>query len=176
MQQLTVRFLDNEVIEGSADDVSLDSPDFRLVAMSDTGNNSGALVPLPAVKKISLGAGPADKHAAEADKMVAVRFQDGEVLRGYLNGSLTHHRYGLSMTIYSQDKRTMDTVAIPYTSLKAVFYLKSWDARPHGFWNTDSAPLMQLLGDIREITKLYKSGSIDRDEFLARRRALLDRF
>lgn len=178
MPKLTVRFLDNEVVEGTADDVSLDSPDFHLKVGNRTSNNVGAWIPLPAVKKINLGSGPADAKAASADKMVAVRFQDGEIVRGYLNGTLKHQRYGLTMTLYSVDKQTMDTIAIPYTSLKALFYLKSWDSRPPGFWRdrAQSPPLTHLIGDIREVTRLYREGSISREEFLRHRRQLLDRF
>ena len=178
MPKLTVRFLDNEVVEGTADDVSLDAPDFHLKVGSLTSNNVGAWIPLPAVKKINLGSGPADAKAASADKMVAVRFQDGEIVRGYLNGTLKHQRYGLTMTLYSVDKQTMDTIAIPYTALKALFYLKSWDSRPPGFWRdrAQSPPLTHLIGDIREVTRLYREGSISREEFLQHRRQLLDRF
>ena len=177
MANLTVRFVDNEVIEGTADDFSLESPDFHLKVARGTGNNEAALVPLPAVKKIRLDSGPADEHAAAADKKVAIRLQDGEVVRGYLNGSLEQHKYGLSLTLYSRDKQTMDTLAIPYTALKALFFVKTWDSRPPGFQtpgNVD-ARLTQLLGDIREVTRLYRSGKLTRPEFLSQRKALLDR-
>src|SRR5207302_137917 len=127
-------------------------------------NNRGAWIPLPAVKKIHFSSAPADDHAADASEMVAVRFQDGEVMRGYLNGSLQHHRYGMTMVLYSPDKRTMDTVGIPYTSLKALWFLKSWDGRPIGFQaaGEEMPPLIQLIGDIREVSRLYQSGSIPR--------------
>jgi hypothetical protein len=175
---LTVRFLDNELIEGLADGVDLDQPDFHLSVDEGSDNNSGAWIPVPAVKKISLDSGPADDHAASADKMVALRFQDGEIMRGYLNGSLQHHRYGLTMTLYSIDKKSMDKLAVPYTSLKALFYVKSWDSRPVVLPGGahPSAPLMVLMGDIREVTRLYRAGVITRREFLEQRRALLDRF
>jgi hypothetical protein len=176
--KLTVRFVDDEVIEGTADDFSMEVPDFHLEVAGGTGNNKAAWIPLPAVKKIGLESGPADEHAGGATKMVAVRLQDGEVLRGYLNGSLQHHKYGMSITLYSRDRQSMNTYAIPYTSLKALFYLKTWDSRPPGFQvpTTTEPPLTQLLGDIREITRLYNTGRLSRDEFLARRKALLDRF
>jgi hypothetical protein len=178
VHKLTVRFLDNEVIEGSAEAVDLDQPDFHLSVEEGDGNNTSAWIPVPAVKKISLGSGPADDHAPVADKMVALRFQDGEIMRGYLNGSLQHHRYGLTMTLYSTDKQTMDKVAIPYTSLKALFYVKSWDSRPVALRGgaPDRPPLTVLMGDIREVTRRYKDGSISRQDFLEQRRALLDRF
>src|SRR5437879_4411825 len=177
MAKLTIRFTDNEVLRGSADDIDLDSPDLHL-EVDGSSNNREALVPLPAVKRISLGSGPADEHAAAADKMVAVRFHDGEVMRGYLNGTLRRHRYGLTMTLYSPDRRSMDTVGIPYTSLKALFYVKSWDSRPPAYKShaERSLPLVQLFGDLREITRLYQEGTFSREEFLARRRGILERF
>ncbi|MHB8509633.1 MAG: hypothetical protein ACYDGR_13465 [Candidatus Dormibacteria bacterium] len=172
-----MRFLDNEVVEGSAPTIDLDAPDFHLAVAGAASNNTGAWIPLPSVKKINFGSGPADDHVSTADKMVAVRFNDGEVMRGYLNGSLQHHRYGLTMTLYSRDKKSQETVGIPYTSLKALWFLKSWDGRPPGFQEVSAAPpLVQLLGDIREVTRLYQGGSIDRGEFLDRRKALLDHF
>ena len=63
MHKLTVRFLDNEVIEGSAEGVDLDQPDFQLSVDEGTGNNTSAWIPVPAVKKISIESGPADHHA-----------------------------------------------------------------------------------------------------------------
>ena len=177
MSRLTVRFLDDEVIEGVAEDVSLDAPDFH-IEVAGGSNNARAWVPLPAVKKINFEAGPADEHAVTADKMVALRFQDGEVMRGYLNGGLERHRYGMLVTLYSADRSTMQKVGIPYTSLKALFYLKSWDGRPIGFQaqETIDAPLVQLLGDIRDVTRMYRDGAISRDEFLTHRKQLLDHF
>lgn len=178
MNKLTVRFLDNEVIEGSADNVDLDEPDFHLSVDEGSDNNTSAWIPVPAVKKISFDSGPADDHAATADKMVTLRFQDGEIMRGYLNGSLEHHRYGLKMTLYSVDKQSMDKVAIPYGALKALFYVKSWDSRPASWRRgaTPSPPLTELMGDIREVTRRYRAGEITRQDFLDQRRALLDRF
>jgi hypothetical protein len=178
LQKLTVRFLDDEVIEGSADGVDLDEPDFHLSVDEASDNNSSAWIPVPAVKTITLQSGPADEHAADADKMVALRFLDGEIMNGYLNGSLAHHRYGLTMTLYSIDKESMERVAVPYTSLKALFYLKSWDSRPVALRPGPGAspPLTELMGEIREVTRRYRAGAITRQDFLELRRALLDRF
>jgi hypothetical protein len=175
---LTIRFVDNEMIQGTAEALNLDSPDFKLMVEGAT-NNSGAWIPLTAVKKINVESGAADQHVAQADKMVAIRFQDGEVMRGYLNGGLQHHKYGMTVRLYSPDKRTMETVAIPFTSLKALFYLKSWDGRPPGYRNkkgNQEAPLVQLIADLRELTRLYQGGGIHRDEYMARRRTLLEHF
>lgn len=176
MPRLTVRFLDDEVVEGEAQELDLDAPDFHIRIEDAASNNRGAWVPLAAVKRMSLGTGPADEHAAEAQEMVALRFADGEVLRGYLNGSLRHHRHGLTLTLYSPDRRTMDVVGVPYGSLKALWFLRSWDSRPPGFRaeGLRQPPLVQLLGDLREAGRLLRAGRIDRQEYLNRRRRLLD--
>jgi hypothetical protein len=57
LRKLTVRFLDNEVIVGTANDLNLDSPDFHLEVGAGS-NNVGAWIALRAVKKINLGSGP----------------------------------------------------------------------------------------------------------------------
>jgi hypothetical protein len=177
MGRLTVLFFDDEVIEGTADDATLNSPDIHL-QVAGTSNNSRAWIPLPAVKKIHFDAGPADAHASTADNMVALHFQDGEVVRGYLNGGLDRRRYGLVLTLYSPDRLTMEKVGIPYTSLKAMFYLRAWDGRPLGFREEApvDAPLLELLGDIHEVTRMYHDGSLTRREFMVHRRRLLDHF
>ena len=177
VSRLTVRFHDDEVIEGTADDFSLDSPDFHL-EVAGASNNSHALIPLAAVKKVNLEAGPADEHAPKAEKMVALRFQDGEVLRGHLNGGLERRRFGLLLTLYSTDRTTMQTVGVPYSSLKAIFHLRSWDGRPIAFQHEPQvdAPLVQLMGDIREVTRMYRDGGINRAEYVQHRRRLLEHF
>jgi hypothetical protein len=176
--KLVVRFVDDEVIEGTANEFDLDAPEFHLDSIKGSGNNRAAWIPLPAVKKIRLHSGPADAKVSGADKMVALRLQDGEVMRGYLNGGLEHHQYGVYVTLYSRDKASMERLAIPYTSMKALFYIKSWDSRPPGFQSPPESgpPLTELLGAIREITRLYESGELSRDEFRARRKDLLQRF
>jgi hypothetical protein len=176
MPQLTVRFKDNEVVVGFAETVDLDDPGFHLDVSGAASNNAAALVSLSSVKRINLESGPADEHVETADKMVALRFVDGEVMRGYLNGSLKHHRYGMTMTLYSQDKKSMDVVGVPYASLKALYYLRSWDSRPPGFQKgRQEAPLVQLIGDMHELNRLHGKGTIDDREFNDRRKAIIGR-
>ena len=176
-QKLVVRFLDSEVLEGTPEGADLNSPDFLLRISGEESNNHAAQVPLAAVKRLQLSSGPADEHATEADKMVALRFRDGEVLRGYLNGSLRNHPYGISLSIYSPDKTTMETIAIPFTSLKAVFYLKEWDSRKGDLADgEDGPPLVQLLGDMKSLSRMRDDGLLEQGEYLERRKDLLDRF
>ena len=87
MAKVVIRFFDDETLEGVARDLDFDEPDF-LVEVDDAGgleNNETAWIPLTAVKWVEL---PRDKDLASETptRKVAIRFLDGEVLRGHLDG------------------------------------------------------------------------------------------
>src|ERR1044071_8726806 len=97
MARVVVRFFDDETVEGVARDLDFDEPDF-LVEVDDAGgleNNETAWIPLTAVKWVEL---QRDKELADTPtRKVAIRFLDGEVLRGHLDGTLERHRYGVGL-------------------------------------------------------------------------------
>ena len=113
---------------------------------------------------------------------MAIRFQDGEVLKGYLDGDLMHATYGITMRLMSVEKDRIETLGIPYTALKALFYLKSWDTRPPEFDGEEdlhlnkrlSSPLVDLISDMGQLDKLRKRGAITESEFQRKRRKILD--
>jgi len=62
---VTIRFLDDEIMEGRVSRISLEQPNLELDLRDDTGNNESALVPLPSIKRITLAAGaptPAERE------------------------------------------------------------------------------------------------------------------
>jgi hypothetical protein len=76
----------------------------------------------------------------------------------------------------------METLGVPYTALKALFYVRSWDSRPPEF-NGESdtyidkrlaSPLVDLMSDIGQLEKMHKQGTISNSEFERRRRRILD--
>src|SRR5438046_5566110 len=102
---VTIRFLDDEIIEVRVGTTSLDQPNLELEMLDQASNNERALIPLPSIKRIALGSGvPTAAEQARAGKKVAIRFQDGEVLKGYLDGDLTHATYGVTMPLMSVQK------------------------------------------------------------------------
>ena len=180
---VTVRFLDDEIMEGRVGTVSLDQPNLELEMVDQASNNERALIPLPSIKRIALGSGtPTTDEQARAEKKVAIRFQDGEVLKGYLDGDLVHARYGVTMRLMAVEKDRIETLGIPYTALKALFYLKSWDTRPPEFDGEEdlhlnkrlSSPLVDLISDMGQLDKLRKRGAITESEFQRKRRKILD--
>ena len=180
---VTIRFLEDEIMEGRVGSTSLDQPNLELEMLDQASNNERALIPLPSIKRIALGSGiPAPAEQARADKKVAIRFQDGEVLKGYLDGDLMHATYGITMRLMSVEKDRIETLGIPYTALKALFYLKSWDTRPPEFDGEEdlhlnkrlSSPLVDLISDMGQLDKLRKRGAITESEFQRKRRKILD--
>jgi hypothetical protein len=180
---VTIRFLDDEIMEGRVGTISLDQPNLELEMLDQTSNNERALIPLPSIKRITLGSGaPTPEEQARAEKKVAIRFQDGEVLKGYLDGDLVHATFGVTMRLMSVEKDHIETLGVPYTALKALFYLKSWDARPPEFDGEEdrhlgtrlSSPLVDLISDMGQLDKLRKRGAITESEFQRKRRKILD--
>jgi hypothetical protein len=180
---VVVRFLDDEIMEGRVERFGLDEPNLELV-FDGASNNERALVPLPSVKRVTLDvAEVAPQATTEGRSRVAIRFQDGEVLKGYLEGEPEHAPYGLTLRLLSVEADRLETLAIPYTALKALFYLKSWDSRPPEFGGEAdlylerrlSSPLVDLVSNIGQLEKLRKKGAITESEFQRKRRNILDK-
>jgi putative oligomerization/nucleic acid binding protein len=180
---VTVRFLDDEIMEGRVPNVSLDQPNIELELPDEASNNERALIPFPSIKRITIKAGePTAAERERAERKVAIRFQDGEVLRGYLDGELKQASHGITMRLLTVEKDRIETLGIPYTALKALFYLKTWDTRPVEFDGTEdlrlnkrlSSPLVDLISDMGQLDKLRKRGAITEGEFQRKRRKILD--
>jgi hypothetical protein len=180
---VTVRFLDDEIMEGRVENLTLQEPNIELQVPAGSSNNERALIPLPSIKRVTLLVAPATPAEKErATRKVAIRFQDGEVLKGYLDGELQHATHGVTIRLLSVEKDRMETLAVPYTALKALFYVRSWDSRPPEFngeadtylGNRLSSPLVDLMSDIGQLEKLRKQGTISDSEFERKRRKILD--
>jgi hypothetical protein len=180
---VTIRFLDDEIMEGRVKAISLDQPNIEMEMSDQASNNERALIPLPSIKRITLKAGaPSPEEQTRAELKIAIRFQDGEVLKGYLDGELQHASHGVTMRLMTVEKDRIETLGIPYTALKALFYLKSWDTRPPEFDGEEdrhlskrlSSPLVDLISDMGQLDKLRKRGAITESEFQRKRRKILD--
>ena len=90
--------------------------------------------------------------------------------------------HGLTLRLLSVEKDRIETLGIPYTALKALFYLKTWDTRPPEFDGKEdrhlnkrlSSPLVDLISDMGQLDKLRKRGAITESEFQRKRRKILD--
>src|SRR5207245_4947877 len=63
-------------------------------------------------------------------RKVAIRFLDGEVLRGHLDGTLERHRYGVVLNLHAEHADSpVRKLGIPFSAVKALFFIREFDAR-----------------------------------------------
>ena len=185
MAAVKVRFFDDETLEGEAKELNFDEPDFLIEVDNASGldNNEMAWVPLSAVKWIELplnGGTPGDAPT----RKVAIRFLDGEVLRGHVDGALERHRYGIILHLHpekagDQAKR----LGIPFSAIKALFYVREFDARkPEEGPSSEAylarrtmAPLLDVLEEMDMLSRLHEGGVLSDDEFESKRSRVLER-
>src|SRR5260370_9929260 len=78
---VTIRFLDDEIMEGRLATISFDQPNLELEMLDQASNNERALIPLPSIKRIALVSGtPSPNEQARAERQVAISLQHGYVL------------------------------------------------------------------------------------------------
>src|SRR6202165_5539813 len=165
MAKVVVRFFDDETLEGVARDLDFDEPDF-LVEVDDAGgleNNETAWIPLTAVKWVEL---PRDQDLASETptRKVAIRFLDGAVLRGHLDGTLERHRYGVVLHLHAeQSDSPIRKLGIPFSAVKALFFVREFDARGEEAGTASDAylarrtmaPILDVLEEMDMLTRLH---------------------
>ncbi len=180
LSRVVVRFSDDEVLEGDAA-LDLDRPDFELVLADPDANGRRALIPLPSVKCVSFERRPVPAGDGVASmQKVALHFVDGEVMCGLLGDDPRRGRYGVELELVSPEGDEVELLGIPYDSLKALFYLRHWDAAEDDLVDdteqpVPATPLVDLLRELRVLSDSRDRGEIDDGEFQARRRQVLDR-
>src|SRR5207253_7135044 len=71
---------------------------------------------------------------------VAIHFVDHEVLRGYSDRVMRPSRYGVTLSLVSPDQSEVKELAIPFTALKGIFYLKTWEGGESPMLESDWVP------------------------------------
>jgi hypothetical protein len=177
-----VRFFDDEMLEGNAQDLDLDEPDFILEIDDPSGmeNSEVAWIPLSAVKMVEL---PMDKELEAKGRKVAIRFLDGEVLRGHAAGEIKRHRYGLALHLHPETAGAPRRLAVPFSAIKALFYVREFDGREeedHGhpseayLARRTMAPLLDVLEEMDALSRLHRGGLLSDAEYQSKRSQLLE--
>ena len=177
-----VRFFDDEMLEGNAQDLDLDEPDFILEIDDPSGleNSEVAWIPLSAVKMVEL---LMDKELEAKGRKVAIRFLDGEVLRGHAAGEIKRHRYGLALHLHPETTGAPRRLAVPFSAIKALFYIREFDGRDeedHGhpseayLARRTMAPLLDVLEEMDALSRLHRGGLLSDAEYQSKRSQLLE--
>ena len=178
-----VRFFDDETLEGTAQDLDLNEPDFILEIDDPSGmeNSEIAWIPLSAVKMVELPI--VDKDLEPKGRKVAIRFLDGEVLRGHAAGEIKRHRYGIALHLHPETTGAPRRLAVPFSAIKALFYVREFDGRDeedHGLPSEaylarrTMAPLLDVLEEMDALSRLHRGGLLSDAEYQSKRSQLLE--
>jgi hypothetical protein len=129
-----VLFADGEMIDGESDDVS--SVRLGFAMRPAVGNNRLAWIPFNALKYCKFtptaavrSARPEDPRAEVGLPKLVLRFNDGEVMRGYRDEVFSHDGNCLNVMLWDEQTRALCRFIVPYSALKAVFFVDQWDSR-----------------------------------------------
>ncbi|HUY97990.1 MAG TPA: hypothetical protein VMW47_10310 [Verrucomicrobiae bacterium] len=134
MPDVVVSFVDGEMLYGTVPELQMDDP-FLDLAVENLGSNARrALIPLTSIRQILVGASPPVPSTRELERMprVALRFVDGQVERAYVATPARLQRFGAVWDLVDPSAEQRRLVGVPYTAIKAAFYIRRWDSRPPG--------------------------------------------
>jgi len=139
-------FLDGETLHGDPPTREFDAPVVETRIHNLGTNNRGAFVPLSSLKYVLLDSrAPSNQIDMARYQRIAIHFVDHEVLRGYSDRQLQSSRYGVTLSLVSPDQSEVKDLAIPFTALKGIFYLKTWEGGESPMLESDWVP--RMLGD-----------------------------
>jgi hypothetical protein len=131
MPTLVILFHDGEIMYASSPPLRFDLPVIEAEVLDVGSNCERAILPLSAIRQIIVGDASAAPPAGEMDgwDKAAFHFIDGEVLRAWVGPDAVLGVHGGVWPIVEPGSEELRTLALPYTSLKGVFRLRSWDTR-----------------------------------------------
>jgi hypothetical protein len=131
--RVTVRFVDGEELDGTAESVSLDGGGFTLVG---TGGNARSIWVGPGAIKYVLIQPARKRPRAEADPRggqnlpkLVLRFLDGEVVRTYQDRFFAPQPGGFAVRLWDDRSRQVVKAIVAGASLKGIFTVAEWDSR-----------------------------------------------
>ena len=171
MPEVLLKFLDGEVMPAATDLIDFSQPVLQVQAGEPGGNNRDITIPLTSLKFILLS-GETEVPPAESGEelgKVVIHFTDHEVVRAYADRFHRGGAYGIIYRLVDPERKVRREIAIPYTSVKAIFKVKRWDSRSKEAQPTSIA---RILAQRQQQTVSQRSG---RTAHRARKTPLLDR-
>jgi hypothetical protein len=152
-------FLDGETLHGDLPKAELDTPVVETEVHNLGTNNRRAFVPLSSLKYVLLDSRPPSNPVdTAAYQRIAIHFVDHEVLRGYSDRQLRPSRYGVTLSLVSPDQSEVKQLAIPFTALKGIFYLKTWEGGESPMLESDWVPRVLEAREQEQVRRQYATG------------------
>jgi hypothetical protein len=131
MPEVIVSFLDGETLYGEVPTLHLNDPFLEVELHSLDGNTRQALVPASAVRQVEVRQVEPVRDGRDVKELprVALHFADGQVFRAHVVSPAELQRFGAVWDVIEAGHEEHRVLAIPYTALKAAFYVRHWDTR-----------------------------------------------
>src|SRR5260370_36625735 len=147
------------MVEGGGAKGELETPCVQTGIHNLGTNNRGAFVPLSSVKCVLLDSlAPSVEVDTARYQRIAIHFVDHEVLRGYSDRQMRPSRYGVTLSLVSPDQSEVKELAIPFTALKGIFYLKTWEGGEPAMLESDWVPRVLEAREQEQVRRQYGPG------------------
>lgn len=130
MPEVLLTFLDGEVMAAETPLIDFTRPILEVRSLEPGSNNRELIVPMSSLKYIVFG-GEVEHQEDPEEAMfkVVIHFHDHEVLRGYAGRQTLGGPLGIIYTLLDPNRDVRRRVGIPYSAVKAIFKVKTWDSR-----------------------------------------------
>ena len=129
MPDFLLTFLDGEVMTASADLIDFHRPVLNFVQVDPGGNNREMTVPLSSLKYVVFGGEEEQLESLEHLSKVVIHFVDHEVIRAYASRDHLGGPLGIIYSLVDPERQVRRQMGVPYSAVKAIFRVKSWDSR-----------------------------------------------
>jgi hypothetical protein len=128
---VVISFLDGEVLFAETPEIAFDLPVIEARVENVAANSEQALIPTTAIRQIMVGdvEQAPDAITLEGWDKAVFHFIDGQVLHAFIAPEAALGRHGGVWRLVERGSDELRTLAVPYTSLKAVFRVRVWDSR-----------------------------------------------
>ncbi|TMF57872.1 MAG: hypothetical protein E6I22_03085 [Chloroflexi bacterium] len=134
-------FLDGETLHGDPPRRELDSPVIETRVHNVGTNNRGAFVPLSSLKYVLL-----DSRSPSPEV---------DLQRYHSERELHSSRYGVTLSLISPDRSEVKDLSIPFTALKGIFYLKTWEGGESPTLEADWVPRILEEREREQVRRQY---------------------
>jgi hypothetical protein len=172
--EVLLTFLDGEVFPADAPLIDFTEPVINVTSTEPGGNNRELIVPLSSVKYVIFGGEESDPEAEDESGKVVIHFVDHEVLRAYAGRETLGGPYGVIYKLVDPERRVRRRLGVPYTAVKAIFKVRSWDSRGELPGHTFSQ-VARILSERDVNSRAERAGKTPPTKPRKRRQPLLDR-
>ena len=172
MPEVLLTFHDGEVMPANTDLIDFTRTLLTVTTSEPGSTNREMTVPLTSLKYIVFGGEEELDQPLETLHKVVIHFVDHEVMRAYAARDTLGGPLGIIYTLVDPARKVRRRIGVPYTSIKAIFHVQTWDSRARQRVLTYDR-VAKILARREETARVERAGAKEAPR--TRRKPLLDR-